>query len=145
MLEEILLTDIKYSSDIKYLSKIQSQKGKSNIYCVLEKDNNYDSDAICVFTKKRDNTIVKIGYIRKYIYEKIFTDRGEEDYLRWKHHNYDNSYKTEYVGEIKEVKKIDIYTEEELKQILKDINNNKYIYRYDYDTNESLLIKKENK
>ena len=131
MVRYLKLTDVKYATreDEIYLKK---QRKKKNIFAVLETDNEYDENAIAIYTTKQDKTKVKIGYLRKYDYHFIYEDNGSEEY--------EPAY---YERELLEVKKEAIYEDEKLFQILEDINSDYYYYECSAYSHESYLCLKD--
>lgn len=146
--EYINLTPLKYIKDNqKYIMNIQSEKGKGGIYCEII-DIEADKNSIGVFTNKRDKTKVFLGYVRKNEY--IFTSRAEELYNEYQYELYENcnEYNSNKIDEIKskdgwaEKEAKELYTKEELDNIFIAINEDKYNFRYDFNSESSYLFLK---
>ena len=68
-----------------YIMNMNGHKGKANIHCEKEPDNEYDPKAVKVFTFNRDNTRIDLGYIQKrrfegYEYKKSIKEEYEDWY-----------------------------------------------------------------
>jgi len=138
--------------ETKYIRNIQSHRGKANIHYEIEENNEYDNEAILIYTYNRKKEKIKIGYIQKKEFvNHIYSERAEALYEEYQNMLFQNGkdYYDDNILDLKSHEKwaevIDtvynyLHTEEELEQIKKDIENGFYNFVYDYDEKCGYLI-----
>jgi hypothetical protein len=141
-------------SPSKYSTNIQSHKGKANIHFEYEPDNKYDSEAIMVFTFKKNGERADLGYIQKKEFVGYeYTEEFLKEFDEWENKAYEGLeengtspllehymtyvpgkswyYNNVWSGKL-ENKYEYLYSEGELEEALEEISNGnmKYIYWY---------------
>jgi hypothetical protein len=128
----------------KYVTNIQSHKGKGNIHYQLEPENPYDSKAVIIYTYNQKKERVDLGYIQKkqYIgrnytkeaqelyeeYQWIIAETGDYNDLRISELKGDDNWGKYTSNQYKY-----LLNDEELQVVLDNIDNQIYNFRYSYD------------
>jgi len=136
----------------KYITNIQSHKGKGNISFEIETTNPYDNEAILIKTIKRDNSIVKLGYVQKKEFiDRQYTKAASELYFEYQDILCENGgdYNDPRILELKSNPKWaentgniynELHSKEELEQIKSQIDMGIMNFVYDYYEDCGYLI-----
>lgn len=134
---------LSFTPKISYITNIQSHKGKANIFYKIENENIYDKEAIAIYTLNRAKEEIFLGYLTKRTCEVIYTNKANDLYymansgeMTWEEAKNSNHW-----AEIKEKIFTDIYTKEQLEEILLNIESKKYKFIYCYQSENGFLFK----